>query len=236
MSNCNNTILTMNKISNILILWGILLLILLPTTWYLKNEATESAHIFDPITSSSSYDNDLPGYSFQSTSAMRDYHWDKNTTYYSASSSIQPLREGIDFYVPSLVSNRKFESYTPNPIVSNLDGATQYANHFQNESDATSQSAYANAIQAQALAMTAQAYSAAYIPFGNTTPSEVTAQIIDNQTQPAAIRGRQNGFPHPSDPDQSKESPVGEPWIMLIFAVIAAATITLLKRLQKTQA
>ena len=223
----------MNKISNILILWGILLLILLPTTWYLKNEATESAHVFDPITRSKSYDSDLPEYSFRSTSTMRDYHWDKNTTYYSASSSIQTLREGTDFYVPSLVSNRKFESYTPNPIVSNLDGATHYANHFQNESDAASQSAYANAIQAQALAMTAQAYSAAYIPFGNTTPSEVTAQIIDNQTHPAAIRGRQNGFPHPSDPDQSLESPVGEPWIMLIFAAAAAILVPVRKRLQQ---
>ena len=226
----------MNKISNLLILWGILLLILFPTTWYLKNEATESAHVFDPITRSKSYDSDLPEYSFQSTSTMRDYHWDKNTTYYHAPSSTLDMREGADFYMPSLVSNRKFESYTPNPIISNLDGATHYANHFQNENDAASQSAYANAIQAQALAMTAQAYSAAYIPFGNTTPSEVTAQIIDNQTQPAAIRGRQNGFPHPSDPEQSTESPVGEPWIMLIFAVIAAATITLRKRMQKTQA
>ena len=167
---------------------------------------------------------------------MRDYHWDQNTTYYHAPSSTPSLREGTDFYVPTLVSNRKFESFTPNPIISNLDGAAHYASHFQNENDAASQSAYANAIQAQAHALTAQAHSAAYIPFGNTTPSEVTAQIIDNQSQPAAIRGRQNGFPHPSDPDQSKESPVGEPWIMLIFAVIAAATITLRKRLQKSQA
>lgn len=226
----------MNKISNLLILWGILLLILFPTTWYLKNEAIESSHVFDPTTRSKSYDNDLLDYSFQSTSAMRDYHWDQNTTYYHAPSSTPSLREGTDFYIPSLVSNRKFESFTPNPIISNLDGATHYASHFQNESDAASQSAYANAIQAQALAMTAQAYSAAYIPFGNTTPSEVTAQIIDNQTQPAAIRGRQNGFPHPSDPEQSKESPVGEPWIMLIFAAAATAIITLRKRLQKTQA
>ena len=226
----------MNKISNLLILWGILLLILLPTTWYLKNEATESAHVFDPITRSKSCDSDLPEYSFRSTSTMRDYHWDKNTTYYHAPSSTPDMREGADFYMPSLVSNRKFESYTPNPIISNLDGATHYANHFQNENDAASQSAYANAFQAQALAMTAQAYSAAYIPFGNTTPSEVTAQIIDNQTNPAAIRGRQNGFPHPSDPEQSTESPVGEPWIMLIFAAAATAIITLRKRLQKTQA
>ena len=226
----------MNKISNLLILWGILLLILFPTTWYLKNEAIESSHVFDPTTRSKSYDNDLLDYSFQSTSAMRDYHWDQNTTYYHAPSSTPSLREGTDFYIPSLVSNRKFESFTPNPIISNLDGATHYASHFQNESDAASQSAYANAIQAQALAMTAQAYSAAYIPFGNTTPSEVTAQIIDNQTHPAAIRGRQNAFPHPSDPDQSLESPVGEPWIMLIFAAAATATITLRKRLQKAQA
>lgn len=223
----------MNKISNLLILWGILLLILLPTTWYLKNEATESSHVFDPTTRSKSYDNDLWEYSFQSTSAMRDYHWDQNTTYYHAPSSTTSLREGTDFYIPSLVSNRKFESFTPNPIISNLDGATHYASHFQNENDAASQSAYANAIQAQALAMTAQAYSAVYIPFGNTTPSEVTAQIIDNQTQPAAIRGRQNGFPHPSDPDQSLESPVDEPWIMLFFAAAAALLVPVRKRLQQ---
>ena len=81
--------------------------------------------------------------------------------------------------------------------------------------------------------VTAQSHSAAYIPFGNTTPSEATAQIIDNQTHPAAIRGRQNGFPHPSDPDQSLESPVGEPWIMLIFAAVAAILITIRKQLQQ---
>ena len=71
--------------------------------------------------------------------------------------------------------------------------------------------------------VTAQSHSAAYIPFGNTTPSEATAQAIDNQTTPSSIRGRQNAFITPDDPgDRSEQAPIGDPCAMLLFATIAA--------------
>ena len=40
-----------------------------------------------------------------------------------------------------------------------------------------------------------------------------------------------NGFPHPSDPeDNSQESPVGEAWVMLLFAAVAAAVVFVRQR------
>ena len=72
-------------------------------------------------------------------------------------------------------------------------------------------------------------------PFSNALPSEVSTSFAGDT--PDGISNRKNGFVTPSDPgDRSEESPVGEPWIMLIFAAAAALTITLRKRLQKAQA
>lgn len=72
-------------------------------------------------------------------------------------------------------------------------------------------------------------------PFSNALPSEVSTSFAGET--PDGISNRKNGFVTPSDPgDRSEESPVGEPWIMLIFAAVAALTITLRKRLQKAQA
>lgn len=77
--------------------------------------------------------------------------------------------------------------------------------------------------------------STVYQPFSNTLPSESNTSFAGDA--PKGITGRKNGFITPSDPgDRSEESPVGEPWIMLIFAAAAALTITLRKRLQKAQA
>ena len=81
-----------------------------------------------------------------------------------------------------------------------------------------------------------QAYqSTIYEPFTTTTPSSQSASA------PSNISGRRNsidtgGFGTLPDPNQSTQSPVGEPWIMLIFACIAAAILTLRNRLQKSQA
>ena len=71
-------------------------------------------------------------------------------------------------------------------------------------------------------------------PFSNELPSESNTSFTGST--PDGISNRKNGFITPSDPNTSTESPVGEPWIMLIFATAAAATITLRKRLQKAQA
>lgn len=63
-------------------------------------------------------------------------------------------------------------------------------------------------------------------PFSNTVPSESNTSFAGDA--PNGITGRRNAWtpPTPSDPNQSEESPVGEPWIMLIFALIAAIVVT----------
>ena len=67
--------------------------------------------------------------------------------------------------------------------------------------------------------------STIYTPFSDETPSN-----SDN-----SITGRKNtintgGFGTETDPNASNQSPIGEPWIMLAFAAIAAVVITLRKK------
>ena len=69
--------------------------------------------------------------------------------------------------------------------------------------------------------------STVYTPFSDETPSGNNA--------PADITGRKNtintgGFGTETDPNASNQSPIGEPWIMLAFAAIAAVVITLRKK------
>lgn len=65
-----------------------------------------------------------------------------------------------------------------------------------------------------------------YAPFSDENPSNSGAP----NNGPSNISGRRNGFEHPSDPEQDKDSPLGEPWIMLAFAAMAAVVITLRKK------
>jgi hypothetical protein len=78
--------------------------------------------------------------------------------------------------------------------------------------------------------------STVYEPFGNTTPSESNASS-------RGVSGRRNsdyegdvnldgwGDPTTGNPgNTSNQSPIGEPWIMLLFAAAAAATVTWRKR------
>ena len=75
-------------------------------------------------------------------------------------------------------------------------------------------------------------HSTIYTPFSNETPS--------NNNAPAGITGRKNEAINPGNGDdwgsnsdggdQENSSPIGEPWIMLAFAVIAAVVITLRKK------
>ena len=65
-----------------------------------------------------------------------------------------------------------------------------------------------------------------YTPFSDENPSNSGAP----NNGPSNISGRRNGFEHPSDPEQDKDSPLGEPWIMLAFAAMAAVVITLRKK------
>ena len=223
----------MNKVSNILTLGVLFSLILYPATWYFKNITEQSARVYELSTRQHDNNDGVLPYSFRSTSILMDNNRSNNIVYYEAPYLVDNSSQGLDSYVPTLTSNRKFASYSPHSIVdNNYNGGTNYNRNNQSETN-TMQSAYANAINGHAHALTAHLHAATFAPFSATTPSEITAQQIDNQTHPAAIRGRQNGFPHPSDPDQSLESPVGEPWIMLIFTAAAAILVPVRKRLQQ---
>ena len=61
-----------------------------------------------------------------------------------------------------------------------------------------------------------------YIP----TPFE----WLEEEEEAAAIRRARKGFEIPGDTPPSEESPVGEPWVLLLFAALAAATITIRQR------
>ena len=75
-----------------------------------------------------------------------------------------------------------------------------------------------------------QAYeSTIYEPFTSANPSS------NSNNAPAGITGRKNnintgGFGTETDPNASNQSPIGEPWIMLAFAAMAAVVITLRKK------
>jgi len=75
-----------------------------------------------------------------------------------------------------------------------------------------------------------QAYqSTIYEPFSNETPSS------NGSNAPADITGRKNtintgGFGTEPDPNASNNSPIGEPWILLVFAAMAAIVIRLRKK------
>ena len=68
--------------------------------------------------------------------------------------------------------------------------------------------------------------STVYEPFTDALPSSA-GSTTDEQF---VITERKNGFIKPSDPNTSTESPVGEPWILLLFAAAAAVTVTWRRR------
>ena len=65
--------------------------------------------------------------------------------------------------------------------------------------------------------------SSVYEPFSNAVPSEVNTSFAGNA--PNGITNRRNAFITPSDPEVSENSPMGEPWILLIFATLTAIAI-----------
>ena len=112
------------------------------------------------------------------------------------------------------------------------------SNNATNSSTAAASAAVSQADSKTPVVMRAPRYTAhqstVQEPFNNELPSESNTSFAGGN--PDGISNRKNGFITPSDPNTSTESPVGEPWIMLIFAAVAALTITLRKRLQKAQA
>jgi hypothetical protein len=70
--------------------------------------------------------------------------------------------------------------------------------------------------------------STIYKPFSNSSP---TSQGSSNGGSDDGMRGRQNSFIKPNDP--GPKSPVGEPWILLAFAAMAASVVYLRQRKTK---
>lgn len=68
--------------------------------------------------------------------------------------------------------------------------------------------------------------STVYEPFTDALPSSAGSTTDEHFT----ITERKNGFIKPGDPNTSEESPVGEPWILLLFAAVAAAIVALRQR------
>jgi hypothetical protein len=109
-------------------------------------------------------------------------------------------------------------------------GAYAEAQNFQ------STSSYLNSSSPQTVEQTAaaspqQAYkSTIYEPFSSATPS---SDANGSNSGPNNISGRKNGFLDPGDANKDSENteyPIGEPWIMLVFAAMAAVVITLRKK------
>lgn len=74
-----------------------------------------------------------------------------------------------------------------------------------------------------------QYQSTIYEPFSGLTPSSSNS----GNNQPSGISGRRNAFGQPETENPGQEGteyPIGEPWIMLAFAAMAAVVITLRKK------
>ena len=97
-----------------------------------------------------------------------------------------------------------------------------------------STSSYLNSSSPQTVEQTAaapqQAYkSTIYEPFSSATPSSDANG--SNNGNARGMSGRRNlGELNPGNADPNPEPPVGEPWIMLAFAAMAAVVITLRKK------
>jgi hypothetical protein len=107
-------------------------------------------------------------------------------------------------------------------------GAYAKAQNFQ------STSSYLNGSSPQTVEQTVaaspqQAYkSTIYEPFSSATPSSDANG--SNNGNARGMSGRRNAFENPDDPNRDPEPPIGEPWIMLAFAAMAAVVITLRKK------
>ena len=106
-------------------------------------------------------------------------------------------------------------------------GAHAEAQNFQ------STSSYLNGSSPQTVEQTVaaspqQAYkSTIYEPFSSATPSSDANG--SNNGNARGMSGRRNAFVDPGETG-AEEYPIGEPWIMLAFAAMAAVVITLRKK------
>ena len=106
-------------------------------------------------------------------------------------------------------------------------GAYAEAQNFQSTSSYLNGSSPQTAEQTVA-ASPQQAYkSTIYEPFSSATPSSDANG--SNNGNARGMSGRRNAFVDPGETG-AEEYPIGEPWIMLAFAAMAAGVITLRKK------
>lgn len=90
--------------------------------------------------------------------------------------------------------------------------------------------------RSQVIDVDAQAYTYKIIPMTSTTSMMETGYIptpfewLEEEEEAAAIRRARKDFEIPGDTPPSVEYPVGEPWVLLLFAALAAAVIALRRR------
>ena len=196
-------------------IFGVLLLVLcLYLPKQLKTSAERALEQLDaPYAASSRVQQELPFMPFGSTSTgMRVYSSSATSQQYAtnpAFSNVMPLGE------VALTSQSTHHSFGSGMGLA-VEGGTTYSSANMNRVNQSSDQLLPNLTITSMAAQQIQ-----FRPFAANTPSQVTAERIDNAT-PAAIRGKQNAWnpPTPSDPDQSEEFPVGEPWVLLIFAAL----------------
>jgi hypothetical protein len=77
----------------------------------------------------------------------------------------------------------------------------------------------------------AQYSSPVYEPFDNTTPSQLSESAATGSSKPS---GPRRGKILGPDTDPAQQYPIGEPWILLLFAILMAGGIAVRKRKNTT--
>lgn len=213
-----------NKKHYLLILTGLVVITMLicytlsggffkPTEVFLYSGSPKQ--ISTRITSTSS------GASFRSTSSMMERSEWVSAIQFPQASTYSSSSNAMRIYASS---SGRIQSFGANPISNSYTMATHTSGH----SNPSSSSAVLS------LTSTSGSYaSPVSAAFSNDAPTTIEGREAMQQ-----IRPKQNAFPSfPEGGEQSKESPVGEPWVMLLFAAVAAIVMAVRRRkVQKSQA
>lgn len=213
-----------NKKHYLLILTGLVVITMLicytlsggffkPTEVFLYSGSPKQ--ISTRITSTSS------GASFRSTSSMMERSEWVSAIQFPQASTYSSSSNAMRIYASS---SGRIQSFGANPISNSYTMATHTSGH----SNPSSSSAVLS------LTSTSGSYaSPVAAAFSNDAPATIEGREAMQQ-----IRPKQNAFPSfPEGGEQSKESPVGEPWVMLLFAAVAAVIMAVRRRkVQKSQA
>lgn len=213
-----------NKKHYLLILTGLVVITMLicytlsggffkPTEVFLYSGSPKQ--ISTRITSTSS------GASFRSTSSMMERSEWVSAIQFPQASTYSSSSNAMRIYASS---SGHIQSFGANPISNSYTMATHTSGH----SNPSSSSAVLS------LTSTSGSYaSPVAAAFSNDAPTTIEGREAVQQ-----IRPKQNAFPSfPEGGEQSNQSPVGEPWVMLLFACVAAIIMAVRRRkVQKSQA